>query len=491
MKDVFVGLVSGVVIVEFLFWLVGAPLWLPIVVIGLALVVVVPTLIFPSYRGGIEAAKGGAGFRAQRSWTSAVKALGGVLFAVVIAGVAFVLAMNTKNAALGIVFMCVGAGIVIALPILLIKRLLFRPERSSEVLNTEQSTQRDRFSEYERAGFRVERSWTKLVVAGNHAGVAFEHFIIPGEKSTPTRVAVSTPTVAPGEFDVLPESGGTELAKTLGMVDEFQTGDAALDSKYYFSGSTDEYVRAVFGDHKNLQHLRALLAGTCTEVQKDAKRLTALGPGKLTLPVAELRAIVEHLAALRLPAEVPGAVDRKLTDKTALNLVRATAWAFIAVGFVGWYLTKPLLDGVTTVALAMWPLVSALLGVMLIATYFTLKDRSMAVVALLEVLIYVPMLAFALPGALMLANERFDASAPERREARLLRANATQGRRNSVYRHVWFESWRQRTHEHFVVDDHTYELAQRTQGQIWELQLRQGWLGHSWLDSLQPAGLPK
>jgi len=156
------------------------------------------------------------------------------------------------------------------------------------------------------------------VISGDHAGVRFEHYIIPAGKNTPARAVVSIPSTAPGEFHVRPETGGTEIVKQLGMVDEFQTGDPQFDRKHFFSGSTEDYVRAVFGDRGNLERVRAVFAAGFDQLEKSGTHLISSKLSADLIGIAELKIVVEKLAKLSLPPSVPGMEGKGFAGKQAL-----------------------------------------------------------------------------------------------------------------------------------------------------------------------------
>jgi len=375
--------------------------------------------------------------------------------------------------------------LVISVPVLLVLRLFPSYKKGLEA----QAQARDRLAEYEReyerAGMQISRPFLRnTVISGQHAGIRFEHYIIPAGKHTPARTVVSISTTAPGELHVRPETGGTEAVKQFGMVDEFQTGDISFDRKYYFSGTTDEYVRAVFGIQENLERVRAIFAGGYDELEKSRTHLIASRPGAGLLGIAELKGVVEQLATFRLPTNVPGEETQRFAGKQALYALRAMMLILILIGATGYFVARPLLDG----WIAFAPVAATLCIAMLAAAYFGLKGRSMAARGMIELLIYMPALAIALTGVLALANERFDSTEVEEHEVRLVKHYVTHGRKNSVYYHVEFESWRGRDREKFAVSGDTYALAR--DGQFWQVRERRGWLSHPWVESMAPHGHP-
>jgi len=206
-----------------------------------------------------------------------------------------------------------------------------------------------RIAEYGHAGLHVSRRRLRGdVVSGHHDGVPFRHHFIPADEDELGRAVVSVPTSASGEFHVRPETGGTEVVKQLGMVDEFQTGDLSFDRKYYFSGTSDEYVRAVFGVKESLEQLRALFAGGVNQLEKRGTALIASRPSTGLLEIAELQSIVEQLGKLKLPPMAPGAEKKGLSGKQALHVLRAALLALVLTGVAGFYTVNPCsMDGWT------------------------------------------------------------------------------------------------------------------------------------------------
>lgn len=166
-------------------------------------------------------------------------------------------------------------------------------------------TKYERFDQFERAGFQVDRSWLNQKVHGNHAGVAFMHYLESADDDRPARFAVTIPTSAPTRFRVS-RARLLNVVRSL-FVQRYKTGDVTFDEKYQVWGDPD-YLRAAL-DSANLRRIEALLAGRCNALEKDLRRLTAWGRGSKYLPEEELRTIVEQLAALRLPSG-PAALEQ-------------------------------------------------------------------------------------------------------------------------------------------------------------------------------------
>jgi hypothetical protein len=348
---------------------------------------------------------------------------------------------------------------------------------------------RERLAEYERAGLQVTRRLLRwYVISDEHAGVPFEHHFVPADKNVLGRAVVSIPTSAPGEFHVRPETGGTEVIKQLGMVKEFQTGDVSFDRKFYFSGSSGEYVRAVFGVPENLEQLRVLFTRGANQLEKRGTMIIATKPSTGLLELDELKSMIEQLQKFRLPATVPGAQGKGFPDRQVLYALRAAMLALALIGAAGFFIVSPLLDGWMDFAVRELPLLGVLCAAMLAAAYSGLKCRSMAVRGMIELLICMPALALSLVGTLALANQEFDGAKVEEHEVRLtkryMERNRSKGGMEILHFHVQFESWRGRIPEMFEVSADIYNLAH--EGDVWLVRTGSGLLDHAWIESMAP-----
>ncbi len=339
-------------------------------------------------------------------------------------------------------------------------------------------------SEYGVAGFQVSRSSFKgsVTVSGRLAGISFKHYTVPSTRNRRAHVVVLISTNAPGALLVEEESASDKFAKGLGLVNQFRTGDAELDEKYYFAGTTDEYVSEVFSNSGNLDATRRILAGRCTRFEKRDNELRASAYGKDLLPVAELKDVVAQLARLRLPSAVHGAEREAISGRNAAWLVLSVAVLIGAPGWWGLLYTKPLLDGGWTFASHEARLLGALTIAFLVFAYFVLKGHSMQARLFLGLLMFTPLLAAAFAGLLMILNERFDRSEITAHEAQLVQRYETHSRRSTHY-HLVFRSWRGRGSENISVNYDTYLLA-ATRPPLWELRTREGRLGEPWVESM-------
>ena len=340
------------------------------------------------------------------------------------------------------------------------------------------------YSEYGVAGFQVTRSSLNgsVTISGRLAGTSFTHRSMPATRDKRAHVVVVISTNAPGAFLVEEPSASDKVARSLGLVNPFQTGDAQLDEKYYFAGTTDEYVREIFSNPANLDATRRILAGRCTRFEKRNNELRASAYGKELLPVEELKEVVAQLAKLRLPSAVHGGEREGLSGSNAALLLVTVGVLIGAPGWWGLVYTKPLLDGGWTFASHEAKLLGALTFAFLVFAYVLLKGHSMQARLFLGVLMLSPLIAGAFAGLLMVINERFDRSAAAAHETQLVRRYETHSRRSTSY-HLVFRSWRGQGSENISVNYDTYLLA-ATRPRLWELRTREGRLGEPWVESM-------
>jgi len=163
----------------------------------------------------------------------------------------------------------------------------------------------------------------------------------------------------------------------------------------------------------------------------------------------------------------------------------------LVVGFWGPLFLNELLEGSTAFVFATSRLIFALIIPTLVAAHMILKG--LVAPSVREVILGLMLMAimfFSLVGVLMLANEKLDASAPQEHEVKLLDtyfAPLWYRRGSAGGHHVTFTSWRDRPTEDIVVRYETYRLAEKSRGQTWRLRIREGWLGHRWVESVGPV----
>ena len=342
-------------------------------------------------------------------------------------------------------------------------------------------------AEHGRAGARVGMGLGKSVISGQLGALAYEHFLAgPESKNGPPRPTVRISASAPGEFTVTREGAASEFAKTLGMVREFQTGDAALDRRLFFAGTTDEYVREVFGAPANLAVVRALLALGFDRVEKSGKHLAASMEGRAILRVAEVQAAVDQLAKLRLPPVVAGTQGKFLVGQRPLYVVCAVALLIVAGGVASLWATKPMVNGWPAFFSHILPLAAALFVGLAAGAWFLVRGRSMSALGLAQLLVCVPLVIPALFGALALANQALDWSAAEEHQVRAMRhwfGQNKSGHASTFF--VEFESWRGRSGETLTVAEADYWLSRDKP--LWKLRVRRGLLGQPWIETMEPA----
>ena len=403
-------------------------------------------------------------------------AVGGVLL--------FALAVVLRAGAFSVLLMAIGAALVIGAVVLLPLRLIPAFRRHTEAAAAAEASRRETVAEHAHAGGNVRRTLQGEVISGQHAGTRYEHYLTGSErKDVPHRPTVAVPSSAPGEFLVHPESAITGAVQMLGMVNEFNSGDTKLDFNLYFSGTTDAYVREVFGARENLEVLRALVARGYDHLEKTSTRVIASRTGDSYAGVDEVGEVVALLQKLRLPATVAGAAGASLPGKKGLHIVRGASLALAVVGFSAFYGVRPMLGGWGAFVGATLPLAASLCAAGVVGAYFLLRGRSMSARGFVEMIILLPVLVIALFGTLALANQALDTSEAHEHEVRLLRTWYTSGKRGGGSFHVQFESWRGHgTEELHSVDESVSAIARA--GQIWKLRMREGSLSHPWVETM-------
>jgi len=467
------GTIVGTAILLIL-WILGIPLLLPLAVLGVAIVIALPLLLLGRFITSKQ----------KRSFVyDEARLLAATIGCVLLASIPFIAEVHPAWSVIA-----VGGATLAALPLFLIVRLISALKDWRKPDKDEQPALR-----YDAAGFYTRTSlFNPDVVSGTHAGVAFRHWIIPAGKHNipPARAAVSIATDAPGEFSVSPEDGGTALAKAVGLGDEFQIGDAALDKLYYFTGTNEEYVKAVF-DHDNLQRLRVLLGAGYTEVDKEEGQLKASAVGGMNLPVPELKATVERLAAFRLPANVAGQEDHVLTRRQAMYVVRFFAVVLGVAAADGFFGTHLLVDSGSTFVRRQLPLAAGLFIALLAAGYFTVRGRSIAPKQFRELCFYAMMLAPAMFGVLMCVNEKLDTSEASVHETQLIRNYQVPRSKGGANYHLVFASWQKpNTGVEFRVNVNTYLQAVSSKERAWQMRTHEGWLHENWMESMDIRKTP-
>jgi hypothetical protein len=376
--------------------------------------------------------------------------------------------------ALWILAGAVAIGALVGTLVVLVRRTTPQGRREADA----HDRQRGELRVYEDAGMRVWPS-ARLRISGEHAGTSFECKSVPGSDGVCFEVSIATDR--PGEFHVGPEGTRDSLAKQLGMVDEYQTGDRSLDWRYFFSGTTGEYVREVFRTQTNLDLARALLNGRCKRLDKTPQRLRAALKGPRPPGVQEIHDTVAMLGRFQLPATAPGGAGGLLGGRRALWAIRWSMAALFVGGLALVWLCRPLVDGWFAFAARTSPLNLFFYAVLLAGAYFLLKGRSMAARGLIEMIFAFPLLAGPLVGVLAFVNERADRVEAREHEVRVLKRWVTYGgRSNSPRFHVRFESWRGHASEEFS----GLHLDAAAEGEAWIFRIRPGALGHAWIEHM-------
>ena len=383
--------------------------------------------------------------------------------------------------------------LVIAAPIILVGRLARRARPGSQQPDAKAPgtppVPAARLEEYQRAGLEVQEQATNYGgVRGRSGDTAFEHYVVSTAEGL--RVAVSIHTDAPGEFRAEPETMATGILKLCGLVREFQAGDWRIDSNHYFSGESDEYVKAVCSEPENLQRVRTLRLAGFPRLEKQEGKLTAVGSAAQYLGVTELTNAVDELARFRLPPVAPSAP--RLSARQALKRTRAGIVVITVLGCAGYVLTFPQVDGYWAFAWAVSPVALVLVGGMLAAGYFGLRGRSMGARGFIDLLLFAPLALLLFVNILMLLNQYLDFGRPTVYRTRLVSAEFVNPRssRGGAKHHdrlLRFEPAPGMEKTDFFVATQVFEAAWHARGQPWIISIKRGFLGQPWIQVMRPA----
>lgn len=345
-------------------------------------------------------------------------------------------------------------------------------------------------AQLERAGLSVQAKTTAFGahrLRGKLDGTAFEYRI--GASGPPKLFAtrLSIESAAPGEFLVIEEHPGCSLARGLGMIEGFKSGDRKLDEEWYFAGSTDQYAREVFGSPGNLDCVRALLAEGFSSLRKRGSRISAPRSAGALLPPAKLKKSLALLAGLKLPQNAPDRAGRAFADRIALTLLCAALVAMPLISIWGIGGLKPVAGGWMQFWFFSLPYTVLLCGLLLGVAYLVFRGRPMvAPMAVGWVVFFYPLLALLGFGAIAVVNERFDFSAAQTHEVREVRRHTFQTRRNASDELV-LESWRGPDTESLTLNGfHSGGFGSSPSG-LWRVRVRRGLLGFQWVEAIDPV----
>jgi hypothetical protein len=71
---------------------------------------------------------------------------------------------------------------------------------------------------------------------------------VQGKNARPSKLCISTPVEARGEFHMAPETWFDRVCKNVGLATEIQTGDETFDRECYVRSDTPEFASAYLGD---------------------------------------------------------------------------------------------------------------------------------------------------------------------------------------------------------------------------------------------------
>ena len=339
----------------------------------------------------------------------------------------------------------------------------------------------ERIAEYQAAGFQVEGSLLGIVVRGRLQDAEFEYRRLSDE-GRHTHV-VKVQTSASGEFSVVRQNLLTRAGRALGLAESFQTGDAALDARYYVMGTSRDYLAGVFADADNRKNVSAILAAGWAEVTKEGNQLVVEQPGAEYLASAAITSVVERLSCLKLPSHA-GQQRSGLTRRQAITILSTFLTLTALPGLAAFNLARPLLDGPTAFIIGVLPIAGTVVLAVLAIVYFGLQDKTMRAVVM-PFLVVAPLGMLCVTGALRFANEYLDHRDAETHRVRMLKAYLTNDQPS--WCHVVVESWRDRPHEEFDLERSVCSRAVWDQGATWQVSTREGWLGYRWVQSAELA----
>lgn len=400
--------------------------------------------------------------------------------------------MEQPHVAPGLLIAAIVILVVVAGTIIFIMRRLPGHQKRSERQAQATSDAERIKAEYAAAGMPVKSSFfTSANASGAINGVAFTHKVVPGGKNSPPHVTLEAPSALRGEFGVRREGGSEGFFKAIGFAGEAQTGDAAFDREFYLTGTSHEYVQALFADAQNREAVRALFELGFDNVElHDGKLRASRSPQAQLFELAVVRNALERFAALRTtPAAMQVAMQGIGGLSTRqVNTACATALGIAIAAFMAMiFLLEPMVDGQFAMFTDSWRPALIAYGVLIAATLLLLRGRAnapkeLAMIALLGL----PSIWVIGVSAAMLSNQYLDRSPPQTVRVLLLRHYVTRSKDSTSY-HFVFPSWRRSRSRDDVDIEVPYEIYNKARPeQWWVLQTRAGRLGYEWVDTLAP-----
>ena len=171
-----------------------------------------------------------------------------------------------------------------------------------------------------------------------------------GKNARPSKLRISTPLEARGEFHMAPETWFDRVCKNVGLATEIQTADETFDRECYVRSDTPEFATAYLGDPvKRIAVLDLRRAGFPEVMLKEgliAATWTGFDPGYHGKPeLPEETAARLLILARDLPADRPEFGNRIGARRKQWQVV---LWVFLA------------LFGLTILSLFAYPAISGL-----------------------------------------------------------------------------------------------------------------------------------
>lgn len=344
-------------------------------------------------------------------------------------------------------------------------------------------------AEYAQAGLRLKSSFfSGLSASGTLSGMTFTQRIVPGNKNSPPRVELSTPSSLRGEFAVRREGGSEGFFKAIGIAGEAQTGDAAFDRGFYLAGVSRDYVQALFSDAENRDAVRALFALGFDSVELHEGRLTAARRAQTQLlELSVVRSALEQLAALRTTASAMQVAMQGLGGLRTRH-INTVCTAVLGIAITAFMATlqflEPMVDGQLAMFLDSWRAALIAYGALVAVSLLLLRGRANAPREFLVIaLMGLPSVWVGGVSAATLVNQYLDASPPQTVSVMLVHHYATRGKDPSY--HLVFWPWgKRRNNVDLAVPLEIYRKA--APNQMWVLETRAGRFGYEWVDTLAP-----
>lgn len=343
-------------------------------------------------------------------------------------------------------------------------------------------------ADYERAGFRVKKSFFSgaVAVTGTHGGVSFTCETTKSKSRTGVshfQSVVSINGGLSGDFVINREKDADRFFKRIGFSTEVQTGDAEFDSEFYLIGTSSEYVKALFASAKNREVPRKLFGLGFDSVQLHGSKFSATKRNaSLLLDLPSLKETVEQMESLRAPSS--GAAMEMPKTRITMSHIRAvcSGMAFIAVVlfFTASYVTEPIVNGWWYAAQSILPKAVSAIAVLFIIAVIALRGRASAHYELFFIVAMgMPSILFGGWGAIILANQFLDKSELQAHKTVLVDYYKEKSKRSAKY-YLVFKSWHPGGGT-LVIEAPPERYSMASRHKHWIIRTHQGYLGFEWV----------